>query len=315
MDGETFFNLDYAKWLTDSGLSMCSPATRGVWIDLICVMYQERKATITGTCEQLARLSRCSPSLMSDAITELKSTGAAGVRTDPNDSRVSITCRYVQKMMEVRDGNRDRQRKRRAEGLGDPEEWTAIRVSVLERDDYKCAYCGQDADSVDHVIPRKLEVDHDLGNLMAACTPCNSRKQARSLKDSGMTFHPNFDQSKLSRKCHNALSTSHSSSLISWDLSFGFRGITTEKKNQWVLAFPGVNLEAQIARAHSWLCANPTKRKKNNERFLTNWLGRAQENGRDFASNPIPNGTLHNDYAAIEAHLTAKEAAKCTPRK
>lgn len=106
-----------------------------------------------------------------------------------------------------------------------------------------------------------------------------------------------------------------SSICITWDLRSGFGGITTEKKSQWVLAFPGVNIEAQVARAHSWLCANPTKRKKNNERFLTNWLGRAQENGRDYASNPIAGPAVKNDYDAITAHLRAKEATKCAPKK
>lgn len=54
--------------------------------------------------------------------------------------------------------------------------WPRIRLRVLERDGWKCAYCGAPARSVDHVIPRARGGTHDLGNLVAACRSCNSRK-------------------------------------------------------------------------------------------------------------------------------------------
>lgn len=49
---------------------------------------------------------------------------------------------------------------------------------MLQRDGYICAYCGQDATQVDHVIPRKAGGTHDLDNLVACCAPCNSKKGA-----------------------------------------------------------------------------------------------------------------------------------------
>ncbi len=58
-------------------------------------------------------------------------------------------------------------------------EWKRARQTVLERDNYTCGYCGQEANTVDHILPRALGGTHDLGNLIAACTPCNSRKQDR----------------------------------------------------------------------------------------------------------------------------------------
>ena len=57
-------------------------------------------------------------------------------------------------------------------------EWKKQRERVLKRDNYTCMYCGQDATQVDHIIPRKRGGGHDLDNLVACCSPCNSRKGA-----------------------------------------------------------------------------------------------------------------------------------------
>ena len=50
---------------------------------------------------------------------------------------------------------------------------------MLKRDGYICAYCGNEATQVDHVISRKVGGSHDLENLVACCAPCNSAKGAK----------------------------------------------------------------------------------------------------------------------------------------
>ena len=54
--------------------------------------------------------------------------------------------------------------------------WKNRRLEVLQRDGYICTYCGQDATSVDHVIPRSAGGDHSLANLVACCLKCNGKK-------------------------------------------------------------------------------------------------------------------------------------------
>ena len=54
--------------------------------------------------------------------------------------------------------------------------WKNRRIEVLQRDGYICTYCGQDANSVDHVIPRSAGGDHSLANLVACCLKCNGKK-------------------------------------------------------------------------------------------------------------------------------------------
>jgi hypothetical protein len=58
--------------------------------------------------------------------------------------------------------------------------WKDQRIRVLKRDNYTCAYCGLEANQVDHIIPRSAGGSHDLDNLVACCKPCNTRKGSRS---------------------------------------------------------------------------------------------------------------------------------------
>jgi 5-methylcytosine-specific restriction endonuclease McrA len=55
------------------------------------------------------------------------------------------------------------------------------RLVVLARDGYTCAYCGQDATTVDHIQSIKSGGDPvSLENMIACCARCNSAKGSRS---------------------------------------------------------------------------------------------------------------------------------------
>lgn len=76
-------------WMKDPALSMCGPATRGIWIDLLCAMHElDRCGEIAGTPEQLARLCRCSVSELQAALTELSTTRAAEIAWTDNTTVV-----------------------------------------------------------------------------------------------------------------------------------------------------------------------------------------------------------------------------------
>jgi hypothetical protein len=67
-------------WLKDSSLTRCTPATRGVWIDLLCAMHDDdRSGEIRGTPDELARLGRCTTDELSHALTDLQNKRAAEV--------------------------------------------------------------------------------------------------------------------------------------------------------------------------------------------------------------------------------------------
>ena len=60
------------------------------------------------------------------------------------------------------------------------------RRAVFARDDHRCQYCGQMADSIDHVMPRSRGGGHEWTNLVAACRRCNLAKRDRTPEEAGM---------------------------------------------------------------------------------------------------------------------------------
>lgn len=60
------------------------------------------------------------------------------------------------------------------------------RRAVFVRDNFECQYCGRPAENVDHVIPKSKGGGHQWDNVVAACRPCNSRKENRTPADVGL---------------------------------------------------------------------------------------------------------------------------------
>jgi len=70
-------------------------------------------------------------------------------------------------------------------------------LKILERDDYRCQYCGLDGRAsfenaltmrIDFVVPRARKGKKDPSNLVACCTPCNTIK--------GTKLYASFDDAK-----------------------------------------------------------------------------------------------------------------------
>lgn len=62
------------------------------------------------------------------------------------------------------------------------------RRAVFARDGHRCQYCGATAENIDHVIPRSRGGTHTWENVVAACRPCNTRKEDRFLHEVGLTL-------------------------------------------------------------------------------------------------------------------------------
>lgn len=60
------------------------------------------------------------------------------------------------------------------------------RRAIFARDDHRCQYCGDRADSIDHVQPRSRGGQHVWENVAAACRPCNLTKRDRTPEEAGM---------------------------------------------------------------------------------------------------------------------------------
>jgi 5-methylcytosine-specific restriction endonuclease McrA len=64
------------------------------------------------------------------------------------------------------------------------------RQNLLERDDYRCQYCGKSLPNkelnMDHVIPRDRGGGTSWENVVISCIRCNSKKSNRLPKEAGM---------------------------------------------------------------------------------------------------------------------------------
>jgi len=61
------------------------------------------------------------------------------------------------------------------------------RFNLFLRDNFCCQYCGAKGDlTFDHVVPRAAGGVTSWENVVAACSPCNLRKGAKSLRQAGL---------------------------------------------------------------------------------------------------------------------------------
>lgn len=56
-------------------------------------------------------------------------------------------------------------------------------IRVQMRSEPVCVYCGGEADSNDHVIPRKIDGPDGMHNIVRSCKSCNSSKKDHDMVD------------------------------------------------------------------------------------------------------------------------------------
>ena len=79
-------------------------------------------------------------------------------------------------------------------------EFKKQRLKVLARDGRVCQYCGaEDANQVDHVVPKVAGGGDELDNLLTSCRDCNLRKGKKSVAFFlGLTSAPTVSPNLLS---------------------------------------------------------------------------------------------------------------------
>lgn len=110
-----WFQKNFKDWLSDAQLSRCRAATRGIWEDAICRMYELRSGSLQGSVEELCRLLRATTSEVQTAIEELNSSGTATVRQNSNGS-VTLICRRLERHFKERAENTLRVKRHRRNG-------------------------------------------------------------------------------------------------------------------------------------------------------------------------------------------------------
>lgn len=62
------------------------------------------------------------------------------------------------------------------------------RRTVFARDGHRCQYCGGQAESIDHVVPRSRGGAHSWENVVACCRRCNTHKEDHLLHEAGLVL-------------------------------------------------------------------------------------------------------------------------------
>jgi len=172
---DPFLKFYTSDWRADPRLKMCSPAARGMWIEMICLMHE---ATPYGhllvhgqnpTEAQLASLTGIQIAELGGLIAELERNGVF--------SRTREGVIYSPEMAADQE--------RFSSGLKRPAVPLPVRRAVLERDGQRCVYCGctEGPFHLDHVIPWSRGGQHTTENMVVACQPCNAAKSDMNLQE------------------------------------------------------------------------------------------------------------------------------------
>jgi hypothetical protein len=85
---------------------------------------------------------------------------------------------------------------------------------------------------------------------------------------------------------------------VQWDGERGFIACSF-RRLQWAKAYPLVDLNHELGKAHAWYIDNPGRRKRDHGRFLGNWLSNAQERAEQDAKAGKRAGVHLNDQHNI----------------
>jgi hypothetical protein len=176
---QPYLPLYVQDFLTDEKLNMCTPATQGVYIKILC---------ITRNAKNVYRLS------LSDKYSNLDDKLAiSSFLSKQIYFPYSIIESSVKELLEIslikRENNILIIEKRNFLKIRlrdtDYKKWLSLISEVFERDNYTCQYCGDYGGKLeaDHKIPFSKGGDDSLENLITACRRCNRRKSNKSVDE------------------------------------------------------------------------------------------------------------------------------------
>ena len=131
-------------------------------------------------------------------------------------------------------------------------------------------------------LSKKITLSKKIINVIKK----DNKPLSKKITPNTTTFKDIFKERKTSTtfapndKKHRSGAPTPSIPKIDFDFSIKkWTGITETDIVDWQAAYPACNVTLEIDRAGLWLLSNPTKRKQNYRRFITNWLVRTQEKG------------------------------------
>jgi len=72
---------------------------------------------------------------------------------------------------------------------------------------------------------------------------------------------------------------------------------TDEALNRWRKIYGSVDVMRELFKMEEWLCANPSRAKKNYPRFIVNWLTKAQRDAEAIETREIVQADIRRQMA------------------
>ncbi len=96
----------------------------------------------------------------------------------------------------------------------------------------------------------------------------------------------------------------------------GSYAMTQTEFNEWIAAFPGVDVPQALRSMRAWLLANPGRRKTAAElgRFVFHWLSREKKDGEKQKSPPGDGASAGNRPPSYDIARAARRADTTVPK-
>ena len=142
---------------------------------------------------------------------------------------------------------------------------------------------------------------------MSAKCPQNVRNNADKMRNTEQN-RTEQDKENAARSCRNGETpprptttqrAENRSAPVVWKAETGF-AVCSFRRAQWAKAYPLVDIQRELDKAHAWYLDNPKSRKRQHARFLGRWLSRAQDNAeQDEKAGKRPGVHLNDVYNII----------------
>lgn len=236
-------------WLKDPALSICEPATRGIWADLLMAMHElNRSGELRGTADQLARVSRCQTVQFIQAVTDLQNSRAADI-TERNGVYTVRNRRMFREAQERAANTRRQKMSRGCHTTQDPKDCNDLRDVSRE-----CHANVTDAIS-------------SSSSSSVSNGTSNSKEESQSISVAA-------DQPPQTQDDPVVLVFPCSKNGVTW-------GLRASKLAEYRETYPAMDVLAECRKALQWIRDNPSQEKTPSgyTRFLGGWLARNQNRG------------------------------------
>jgi len=95
--------------------------------------------------------------------------------------------------------------------------------AIFRRDNGLCGYCGNKADTVDHIMPRSRGGKHTWENVVSCCLTCNQKKADKTLSELNWELLYTVEAPLYSHGQHIRAGGN-----VDWDLFLNKKGIENE---------------------------------------------------------------------------------------